>query len=184
MSNRSTGRAAFLVGLVLLTAASSFAGQSPRLDVSVSWSALCSGYYDSCLPTGATATLSYNTNDWLSIVGEVGEHYESRVAPNRVFRDVSLTSAMGGVRLRRPTESTVIPFGQLMVGLSRGSSGALNAFSYTAVQLGGGMDVMVSRRVGIRLQGDWRVTVANEPNVGERDLRVAAGILFAFGTRR
>lgn len=127
--------------------------------------------------------LSYHTNDWLSVVGEVGENYQGRVAPNRVFRDVSLTSAMGGVRFRRPTKSTVIPFGQLLVGRSRGSNGGRDSFSDWAIQPGGGVDIMFNRRVGVSLQGDWRFTVATEPYVGERDLRLAAGILVALGQR-
>jgi len=90
------------------------------------------------LATTVTRSLPY-----LVALGEVGFNH---------FEGATVSSVMGGVRLRFPNASpTVLPFAQVIVGLYHCCG--INDF---AIQPGGGVDFKVSPDYRIRVQVDLR----------------------------
>jgi hypothetical protein len=89
---------------------------------------------------------------------------------------------MAGPRFASHAVAAVTPFAQVLIGGSHASGGfqfdgALNTgFTY---QPGAGVDVNVMPRVGIRLQGDYRVIRTQGHN--GKESRFLAGVVFRSG---
>ncbi len=110
-------------------------------------------------------------------VGLVGEVASSYTTMNSLGIDVALTelSFLGGPKVVAHRVGAVTPFVQVLAGGVRLTGSAptiLGTISLSdtnvAVQPGGGVDVRVSPRVGLRLQGDYRmlfVTGGTSPRV-------------------
>jgi hypothetical protein len=122
----------------------------------------------------------------VGLVGEVGSSYTTA---NSLGIDVALTelSFMGGPKVVSHRASAVTPFVQFLAGGVRITGSAPTiigtiSLSQTnvAIQPGGGIDVRLSPRVGLRLQGDYRmlfVSGGTSPRV-----RVLVGMV-VHGTR-
>jgi hypothetical protein len=96
---------------------------------------------------------------------------------------------------RRPIGSkrSLAIFGQGLVGESHGfnsyfpeSGGELSAYNSFALQIGGGIDVGLSRHLAIRaIQADWlRTEFPNGTTNVQNSFRIAAGVVLRFPQRR
>lgn len=163
------------------------AQDQPKGDIAVSYSVL----YDKELPNDVAGTNGWLPTGWLaagsvrvtgplSIVGEVGANYKGLTFEG-VDVTVNVSSYLGGVKYSPKVNSKAKPFVQILVGLARANASALgitgsqDAF---ATQIGGGVDVAVSRRLAVRLQGDYRALRANGGSGNE--FRVATGLVYSF----
>jgi peptidoglycan-associated lipoprotein len=97
---------------------------------------------------------------------------------------------VGGRYLPKLTHSPLQPFGQVLVGLAHSSGtlvqgsnpGAANAGAAFAANLGGGLDLKVSRRFSVRLvEADYLLTnFDNGANNHQNNLRIGAGMVVHF----
>jgi peptidoglycan-associated lipoprotein len=104
---------------------------------------------------------------------------------------LTMTTITGGARyLPRVGHGPLQPFGQALVGLAHSSGtlvqgsnpAAANAGAAFAANLGGGLDLRVSRRLAVRLiEADYLLTrFDNGVNDHQNNLRLSAGIVIRF----
>jgi opacity protein-like surface antigen len=155
---------------------------------------------DQSLPTGWYVDLAGNLNRHFGVVFEAGGNYKS-ISESAMFAGVAASATadlrvhefMGGVRYNSRANPTVIPFGQFLVGAVNGSakvtaSGSvtgLPGFSFSgeasgtdlALQAGGGMQLRLTDKLGVRVGADYLHILADEGGVNA--FRFAAGIVLA-----
>jgi len=137
---------------------------------------------------GWYADVAGNVNRWLSVVGEVTGAYKSIDFFGVASVDVNVHTFMGGVRLSSRSNARVVPFGQVLFGVARGSFGASvfgesigdESSTEFALQPGGGVNFMVSDAFGVRVAADYRRIAVDE---GSNEFRVAVGAVVSFGRR-
>jgi opacity protein-like surface antigen len=144
---------------------------------------------DENLPGGWYADVAGNLTDMFAIVGQVNGNYKSEEELG-LSADIDVHGFLGGVRLSSRANQRVVPFGQVLVG---GTNVSFSAGSFDesetffTVQLGGGVNLMASDRVGIRVAVDYlRVLGKDESDLNTEDtnvFRFAAGIVLPFGGR-
>lgn len=125
-------------------------------------------------PAGWYFSGAFNPIQWFGIVGEVSGSYGSA----REWSATEMTSSnkqqvytlMAGPRFFRKV-GRVVPFGQFLAGVAQVRTeetltygvGAPRLWSHShedfAVQGGGGVTVLLTERVGLRLAGDYRLIV-------------------------
>jgi outer membrane immunogenic protein len=139
---------------------------------------------------GGAATLGFDLSENWVAVGEFAAQHASNVDGSGL--NLTLTSYLAGPRYQIRSSNRVRPFAQILLGMAHASGsyapgtigypGAPNAFAMTA---GGGLDVFVTEKVGLRLpQVDYYLTnFDNAVNKHQNNLRVSAGITFRFGRR-
>jgi len=180
--------------VVLSGATPLFAADTPRYEVAGTYAFMHDSDRSENFPAGWALAATGNVNSWIGVVTEVGGNYS--VCKNcqrgpfatQGFRGkdlhVRIHSYLGGPRIASHAVSGVTPFAQVLVGGSHMSGGtefdgALNTgFTY---QPGAGVDVRVAPRVGIRLEGDYRVIRTTGHN--NKESRFLAGAVYAFGTQ-
>jgi peptidoglycan-associated lipoprotein len=119
----------------------------------------------------------------LALVGDI-----TATGGNAASRhDLTLSAYTAGVRYRLPLSSTFLhPYGQVLIGLAHAGGnlvqGASNSGAAFAANVGGGVDVSVSRRLWVRVfEADYLVTTFdNGVNDHQNNLRVSAGIIVRF----
>jgi outer membrane immunogenic protein len=140
---------------------------------------------------GGDGWAGWNFTDHLAVVAQVAVQHASNI--NATSADLTLTSFLAGPRVAfRPTHRFV-PFAQAMFGGAHASglltpvpvtglSGTANSFAFTA---GGGLDFHLSQHFSIRaIEADYYFTrFDNGVNNRQNNLRIAAGILFRFGSK-
>ena len=87
----------------------------------------------------------------------------------------------GGIRVSSTKNSKVTPFGQVVVGGVNAKAGrdSINAFQVTA---GGGVNIPVNAKWGIRGEGDYRGLFFKDRDGGTVNVfRAVAGMYFALG---
>jgi peptidoglycan-associated lipoprotein len=139
---------------------------------------------------GGSATVSLHVYRNFSVVGDItGEHAGTTSIAGQ---SLSLLSYTGGPRfsypLRRSQRTPIIPYIQGLVGGVHGfdapfpnSSGTLSSSGNAlAVLVGGGVDVVVSRRFAIRaVQVDYGLDhLPNNADNSQNLLRVSTGVVF------
>jgi opacity protein-like surface antigen len=139
---------------------------------------------------GGTGELSFPLwRNFSAVVAAGGQHTDQ--IPN-FNTGLSLTTAMGGLRMRVPNHTKFQPFGQGLFGGVHGFDGYFPApvgklpTSYDtsfAMAIGGGLDVAVSRHVWIRaLQADYYYSeLRNVQGDRQNQFRLGAGIVFRGG---
>ena len=129
-----------------------------------------------------------------SDVSTVGAHFDGAWAPKQSlpvfgivgefganhFKNLTVTSAMGGARARIPVpDERFMPFVQMLVGLYHCGPCSEND---VALQIGGGVDFrMPSHRMRLRAQVDVRHVFPAA--VGFDGFRLAGGIVMPFHSR-
>ncbi|MFZ0337309.1 MAG: hypothetical protein WAL45_04700 [Terracidiphilus sp.] len=124
-----------------------------------------------------------------ALVGDVVSGHAGNVAAPGY--SITLTAFTAGVRyLPHVGHSSLIPFGQVLVGAAHSSgslvqapnAGSGNAGAAFASNLGGGLDLRASRRFSIRLlEADYLLTTFdNGSNNHQNNLRISAGVVFRF----
>ena len=101
----------------------------------------------------------------------------------------TVTTTFGPRYTWLPRSRKIAVFGQALIGESHGldstfpsPSGAQTDFNTFALQIGGGLDLRLSRHLAVRaLQADWvRTQFANGTNNIQNSLRLSAGIVLRF----
>src|SRR4029453_1173097 len=133
--------------------------------------------------TGWLFATTGNVTRMLGIVSEVGGNYKT-VDVSGTDVNLRVHSFLGGLRFMNRTEKAV-PFAQFLVGAVHQQASILgdsHSVSSTglAFQPGGGVDIMMSEKIGIRLQGDYRITRSD--GYKSSQFRFAAGAVFGFGS--
>ena len=188
-----------LVGVVTPAAAQT----TPKAEVSGGYQLLnlSSGGESESFTKGWYADVAGNLNPTWGIVVEVGGDYKSQTESVTVGRatatataDIKLHEFMGGVRVTSRKNPTVAPFAQVLVGAMNGSAsfsvtsgvGGVNLFSASgadsgtnfALQLGGGVTIGPSNKVGVRVGADYLRVFAQDE--GANVFRFGAGINIPF----
>jgi opacity protein-like surface antigen len=121
-------------------------------------------------------------------IGVVGDFAGNRATPGQPAfgpvgnMDTSIYTFLFGPRLYGPNYGSVSPFVHALFGAARGSAES-GGFSVSdaafAMALGGGVDLRVTRAIGIRLfQADYLMTRFFD--VKQNNARISAGVVFRF----
>jgi hypothetical protein len=166
------------------------AAQTPAVEVS-------GGYQythvpDLNLAVGWFGDVAANINDAFGVVAEVsGAHttMTERVSSSQsVDVELTLLTYMGGIRAASHANPKVVPFVQFLAGGARLSGGAAvpsTSFNVSvsesrpATQLGGGVLLMLTNRVGIRVGADYRTVFFDGGR--ENEFRAESGVVVALG---
>ena len=125
---------------------------------------------------GGSGQLSYNVNQWLGAVGELGGYYT-----NNGFR-AGVISYQFGPRINFCGHGKVTPFAQVLFGGARSIDiSPENAFAMT---VGGGVDFKISEHFAIRpVQAEYFLTKFTDGATNrQNNFRYSGGIVFRFGT--
>jgi Outer membrane protein beta-barrel domain len=176
----------FLLGTLPLKA------QTPRAEISGGYSFMHDYDRSEDFPVGWVASATGNINGWIGVATEAGGSYRTcencQRGPftSQNFRGTDLHlrvyTYLAGPRFASRAIAAVTPFAQILFGGSHMSGGtqfdgALNTgFTY---QPGGGVDVRVTPRAGIRLEGDYRVIRTSGHDT--KQSRVLVGVVFRYG---
>jgi Outer membrane protein beta-barrel domain len=137
--------------------------------------------FEENFPMGWSAGFAWNTNRWLSLVGDVGGSYKSLEFEGVDVLDMSIHSFLAGPRFSR-SRGKVAPYGQVLAGFARGSVSVLGvgleSSSEFALQPGGGVDFFFNETFGARVGADYRRIFADE---GLNEFRIIAGVIVGFG---
>ncbi len=180
-------------------------GDTPRVDLSAGysfWRAVPISAGNRIAWThGGTASVAYNLNDWLGVVGEFGAFRVTRsgtAASNIVAAHGDVFSYLFGPRVSF-RHDRFTPFVQVLLGGVNASQVTLSgctvgcaslagddAFAMTA---GGGLDVKLSHRFAIRLiQAEYLMTrfpdatTNTEDKITQNNVRLSAGLVVHFGS--
>ena len=159
----------------------------PKGDLAVSYSVLYDKELPSeipgvsgWMPTGFVVAGAGHVTHNLFLVGEVGGNYKPLTYLG-VDVTVNVYSFLGGMRYAPRVNPRVTPFMQILFGVARysanamGSSASINGF---ATQVGAGVDIGVSNKLAVRLQGDYRANRSSD-SYGNQ-FRLATGIVCKF----
>ena len=173
-----TGVSALILSFAVAAPA---AGQEHKADVAFGYSLMHDSDLEETFPMGWSFAVNGNLNDRFGVVGEIGGHYKT-IEFLGADLSASVHTFMGGPRFRKQS-GKVVPFAQVLAGMARGSVSYLEESEHGtdfAIQPGGGVDVPVTDRFGIRLQGDYRI-ITGEESVNE--FRFVVGGVIGFGSR-
>jgi hypothetical protein len=146
------------------------------------------------LPLGWYVDVAGNVAPMFAVVGEVSGAYKSEtiaVGTSSVDATIRLHTFMGGVRVAARGNPKVVPFGQVLLGAARLSGGvsasgpaistvaASDSDTEFALQIGGGVNVLTSGHVGVRLGADYRRIFISDG--GENEFRLVAGVVIPIG---
>jgi hypothetical protein len=131
-------------------------------------------------PAGWMASAGVGLWSSLAAVGEVGGSMKTLSIPGDKPK-LRVYTFMGGPRLRRSARTGVNPFAQVLFGSARASTSVLgvkDTVTDFAYQPGGGVDLNTGGRLGVRLEGDYRIVRAGGRNNKEPRFVGAAVIGF------
>ena len=157
---------------------------------------------DETIATGWYADVLGNVTSLFGVVGEVSGHYDSidetetfGGAQVRASGNLRIHTFMGGVRFTVRQNPRLVPFAQALVGLAHASASidvttivngqpvpSLSAeesesTSDAAVEFGGGVNIRVTSRLGVRVGASYlRILEDDASNA----FRAAAGVVFPF----
>ena len=137
---------------------------------------------DFSYPLGWVFAATGNLTRHVALVGEVGGGYK-HVGVDPTF-EVSLRdySFLGGARFEGLASPRVVIFGQILAGTASfgvTAGGRSDSEFVWAVQPGGGLDVYLTRNIGIRTQGDFRTNWDKGETANQ--FRFAIGGVYGFG---
>jgi hypothetical protein len=131
-------------------------------------------------PAGWMASGGAHLWSWLGAVGEVSGSMKTLSIPGDKPK-LRVYTFMAGPRFTRSAHTGINPFAQVLFGSARASSSVLGTretvtdFSY---QPGGGIDLSVAGRLGVRIEGDYRIIRASGHN--SKEPRVVAAAVIGF----
>ena len=131
-------------------------------------------------PAGWMASGGAHLWSWLGAVGEVSGSAKTLSIPGDKPK-LRVYTYMAGPRFTRSAHSGINPFAQVLLGSARASSSVLGVrdtvtdFSY---QPGGGIDLSLAGRLGVRFEGDYRIIRAAGHN--SKEPRVVAAAVIGF----
>jgi hypothetical protein len=181
-----------VVCLFLLGAAPLYAQGTPRAELSGGYSFMRDADRGEDFSTGWFGSAVGNINGWIGVATEIGSNSRTcRNCQRGPFASATLRGTdlhlrvftyMAGPRVASHAISAVTPFAQVLFGGSHLSGGvefdgALNTGA--TYQPGVGVDLNVRPKVGIRLQGDYRVIRTQGHD--SKESRFLAGVVFRSG---
>ena len=144
-------------------------------------------------PAGWFATAARDITSWLTGVGEVAGTYKMldvTFDSTKYTTTTRLHTFMGGAR-HSWRMNGFTPFGQVLVGVAHETGGTTifrpsigTAETKFALQPGGGVDISLTDRFGVRLAADYRRIFADRENSDPKDnneFRTAVGVIVGFG---
>jgi hypothetical protein len=195
--------AALIAAATLVLPGVSAGQDNPAGNLSVSYAALKDSDVDDLFGVGWVASIAGALTRSVELVGEVGGNYKRTTAPDfGVKVSLDLHSFMGGARYVARPPGRVSGFVQTLAGAARISAGlsacgslppeicaeALDASksrTYFALQPGAGVDIMIVKQLGLRVQGDYRAVFARERDLSEtlHEFRFSVGVVLGFGSK-
>jgi opacity protein-like surface antigen len=171
------------------TAAAPAAAQSiGRLQAGIDYSYLRANAPPAGCPcfsaNGGDGWLGYNVNSKFTVLGEVASQRSSNI--NNTGADLTLTSFLAGPRYSYRHAGRFVPFGEVLLGaahaggsLSPSNSGFSDSSYAFAMATGGGLDVVMTKRISVRaVRADYYLTTfANGVNDHQNNLRISAGVV-------
>ena len=141
---------------------------------------------------GGSGSFTYNASRWLGLTGEVGAYGSDRnVSPLTGNNDSvrgGMISYLFGPRLNLRKFDYFVPFGEFLVGGTRGNSQITGDTEKTAFALatGGGVDIVLTKNIAWRFaQLDYLMTNHSGPALGasgrQNNFRAATGLVLRFG---
>ena len=125
-------------------------------------------------PKGWVATVDLRLGGRMAVVGEAGGGYRSSFG----VETQSLYGFLGGIRFNLWRVGPARIFAQALVGLEDFREPGFSEHGL-AFQPGGGLDLDLTSRLAIRVQGDFRA--AREEGVTFKESRVSAGVVMGLG---
>jgi hypothetical protein len=168
-------RLALICGAMLIFAGVASAQDTPKAEVFGGYTfAHLSSSGTGANANGGSASLSYNPNSWLGIVGDFGGyHADSNLGNANVY-----TYLFGPKIAFR--KGPITPFVQTLLGgahlTASGLNTSLNSFAMT---LGGGLDWNAKEHIGVRLiQAEYFMT--NFASTRQNGVRISTGVVLRF----
>ncbi len=130
-------------------------------------------------PAGWMASAGGNLWSGLGVAGEVSGSYKTVSIPGEQPK-LRVYTFLAGPRIKK-SRSRVAPFGQVLFGAARAStsvSTVTETVTDFAYQPGAGVDLDLSGRVGLRIEGDYRIIRSEGTNSKEPRFTLAA--VFGF----
>jgi len=130
-------------------------------------------------PAGWMAAVGGTLSSGFGAVGEVSGSYKTVSIPGDQPK-LRVYTFLAGPRFRKSL-SRIAPFGQVLFGVARATTSVLTVSetaSDFAYQPGGGVDLDISGRLGLRIEGDYRIVRSDGANSKEPRFIVAA--VFGF----
>jgi opacity protein-like surface antigen len=119
--------------------------------------------------------------NWVDLVGEVGGNYRT-ISLTGDPAKIKVHTLMVGPKVRASAYGRVTPFAQVLFGAAWASTKVLDVGDSVrdfAYQPGAGVDWKLKPRVGVRLEGDYRIIRAEGSN--SKESRLVAAAVFGFG---
>jgi hypothetical protein len=136
-------------------------------------------------PAGWVFSGAVNPSRWLGVVGEATGSYNNKVDLGfaRPKFEARVYTFMGGPRFFKQV-GRVAPFGQVLAGVANRQIGGFDKTDF-AFQPGGGVTVLLTDRVGLRLAGDYRCIIdsAQGDTSYTNELRFVTGFMVHWGSR-
>jgi opacity protein-like surface antigen len=198
--------------VVALGIVSPVGAQSQKVDVSGGYQFTRSvdGSDSTNIPTGWYADVAGHLSSMFSLVFEVTGAYKTLTFSDPVLNSPDFPSLstqfvstevnarihtfMGGARVSAHTANPmIVPFAQVLFGAARLRASVHVSFpdtsidesesvTKTAMHLGGGVNVMASRRVGIRAAADYRrIFFPKDEGGGSNDFLFQVGVVIPIG---
>jgi hypothetical protein len=131
---------------------------------------------DETFPAGWYVDAAGNLTDSIGIVGEFGGNYKDISG-----QSVKLHTYAGGLRASVRSNPNVVPFGQLLFGGGTISPEGEDSSTEALMQVGAGVDLATTARVGLRVGVDYIRVFAEDEGVNL--IRFAVGAVVPFGAR-
>ena len=178
------------VVLAIALFASPAAAQTPKAEFSAGYQ--FTRVPDLNFPAGWYVDVAGNVHPALAVVVEAAGAYRNeseRVGSTTYDVTLKLHTLLGGVRIASRANPALVPFVQVLAGAANagvsgsGSGGGANASisnsdTQFALQAGGGVNLKISPRWGVRVGADWRRIFVSD--AGENEFRVVAGLVIPF----
>jgi len=155
----------------------------PVAEVSVGYAYLYDLQDDISIPAGWYGDVNVALTDWVGIAAEASGGYKTDDSFG-IPVDLSVHTFMAGPRFTS-RNNAARPFLHVLIGVGRvaaGVSGFTVSSTEFAFQIGGGVDLQMSDRVGLRLGVDSR-RIFSEEFEDARQIRFNVGVTFALGER-
>ena len=176
-----------LFGLAFFLGVAAQAQERQVIDVGVSYSYVRDNpaTVNSHSLNGASGSVAYNFNSWLSGVADFGGY--SRYTPP-AFGNSTVSTYLFGPRVSLTRNGRVTPFGQVLIGVAHSGSRYLTTGgSQTpfASAIGGGLDWRWTSRIRVRAaELDYLLThfseVRNSNTEVQNNFRLSTGLVFRF----
>jgi hypothetical protein len=169
----------FLAGTILAAASASRAQDTPKAELSASYSFLREGGNDGVNSNGGSISVAGNLNRWAGLVGDFGAYHAAPFGAG-----LNTYTFLVGPRFTYRKPAGIQPFVQILVGgahLTASAGGVSDAISGFAYSTGGGVDLGFSKRIAIRPQIDYIGIRSNGNTLN--NVRASVGVVFRFGSR-